>query len=114
MDVNLPLLLARSHLGPNSPPSLGIEKSSGHHGIPQPWNNGWPEAQAGAEQCHTPKVVLMRARWRQLSLPSCLGQVNCVVMRGLNEDELLDFVVLTEGLPLDVRFIEYMPFDGEW
>lgn len=41
------------------------------------------------------------------------GQVNCVVMRGLNEDELLDFVALTEGLPLDVRFIEYMPFDGE-
>ncbi|XP_014200855.3 molybdenum cofactor biosynthesis protein 1 isoform X1 [Pan paniscus] len=39
-------------------------------------------------------------------------KVNCVVMRGLNEDELLDFAALTEGLPLDVRFIEYMPFDG--
>ncbi|XP_014638228.1 PREDICTED: molybdenum cofactor biosynthesis protein 1 isoform X3 [Ceratotherium simum simum] len=39
-------------------------------------------------------------------------KVNCVVMRGLNEDELLNFVALTEGLPLDVRFIEYMPFDG--
>ncbi|XP_053457156.1 molybdenum cofactor biosynthesis protein 1 isoform X3 [Nycticebus coucang] len=39
-------------------------------------------------------------------------KVNCVVMRGLNEDELLDFVTLTKGLPLDVRFIEYMPFDG--
>ncbi|XP_059794741.1 molybdenum cofactor biosynthesis protein 1 isoform X4 [Balaenoptera ricei] len=39
-------------------------------------------------------------------------KVNCVVMRGLNEDELPDFVALTEGLPLDVRFIEYMPFDG--
>ena len=36
-----------------------------------------------------------------------------MVMRGLNEDELLDFVALTEGLPLDVRFIEYMPFDGQ-
>uniref|UniRef100_A0A8C0MKE2 cyclic pyranopterin monophosphate synthase n=1 Tax=Canis lupus familiaris TaxID=9615 RepID=A0A8C0MKE2_CANLF len=39
-------------------------------------------------------------------------KVNCVVMRGLNEDELLNFVALTKGLPLDVRFIEYMPFDG--
>ncbi|KAM7172236.1 molybdenum cofactor biosynthesis protein 1 isoform 3-T3 [Macrochelys suwanniensis] len=39
-------------------------------------------------------------------------KVNCVVMRGLNEDELLDFVVLTKNQPLDVRFIEYMPFDG--
>lgn len=43
----------------------------------------------------------------------CLLQVNCVVMRGLNEDELLDFVALTEKKPLEVRFIEYMPFDGE-
>ncbi|KAG8512000.1 Molybdenum cofactor biosynthesis protein 1 [Galemys pyrenaicus] len=40
-------------------------------------------------------------------------KVNCVVMRGLNEDELLDFAALTKGLPLDVRFIEYMPFDGQ-
>ncbi|XP_068607762.1 molybdenum cofactor biosynthesis protein 1-like [Brachionichthys hirsutus] len=39
-------------------------------------------------------------------------KVNCVVMRGVNEDELLDFVALTEKKPLEVRFIEYMPFDG--
>ncbi|XP_053161377.1 molybdenum cofactor biosynthesis protein 1 isoform X2 [Hemicordylus capensis] len=39
-------------------------------------------------------------------------KVNCVVMRGLNEDEVVDFVALTEKQPLDVRFIEYMPFDG--
>uniref|UniRef100_A0A8C6PN64 Molybdenum cofactor biosynthesis protein 1 n=1 Tax=Nothobranchius furzeri TaxID=105023 RepID=A0A8C6PN64_NOTFU len=39
-------------------------------------------------------------------------KINCVVMRGLNEDELLDFVALTETKPLEVRFIEYMPFDG--
>ncbi|NWW50775.1 MOCS1 protein, partial [Pedionomus torquatus] len=38
--------------------------------------------------------------------------VNCVVMRGFNEDELLSFVDFTKDLPLDVRFIEYMPFDG--
>lgn len=34
-------------------------------------------------------------------------------MRGFNEDELLDFVSLTEMKPLEVRFIEYMPFDGK-
>ncbi|XP_039193016.1 molybdenum cofactor biosynthesis protein 1 isoform X1 [Crotalus tigris] len=39
-------------------------------------------------------------------------KMNCVVMRGFNEDELLDFVSFTEKQPLDVRFIEYMPFDG--
>lgn len=36
-----------------------------------------------------------------------------MVMRGMNEDEILDFVALTEKKPLEVRFIEYMPFDGE-
>lgn len=35
-----------------------------------------------------------------------------VVMRGVNDDELCDFVELTRDAPLNVRFIEYMPFDG--
>ncbi|XP_072313923.1 molybdenum cofactor biosynthesis protein 1 isoform X2 [Eucyclogobius newberryi] len=39
-------------------------------------------------------------------------KVNCVVVRGFNEDEVLDFVALTEKKPVEVRFIEYMPFDG--
>ena len=39
-------------------------------------------------------------------------KVNCVVIRGFNEDELADFVAMTETLPLEIRFIEYMPFDG--
>lgn len=36
-----------------------------------------------------------------------------MVIRGFNEDELLGFVDFTKDLPLDVRFIEYMPFDGK-
>ena len=39
-------------------------------------------------------------------------QVNVVVMRGVNDDELCDFVGLTQHKPINVRFIEYMPFDG--
>lgn len=39
-------------------------------------------------------------------------KINCVVMRGLNEDEVINFVRWTEKKPIDVRFIEYMPFDG--
>ncbi|XP_068751753.1 molybdenum cofactor biosynthesis protein 1-like [Montipora capricornis] len=39
-------------------------------------------------------------------------KLNCVVMRGLNEDEVCNFVALTQDKPLDVRFLEYMPFDG--
>ncbi|XP_078432646.1 cofactor of nitrate reductase and xanthine dehydrogenase 2 isoform X2 [Wolffia australiana] len=39
-------------------------------------------------------------------------KVNCVVMRGMNEDEICDFVELTREKPINVRFIEFMPFDG--
>lgn len=42
-------------------------------------------------------------------------KLNMVVMKGFNEDEVLDFVQLTKELPVDVRFIEFMPFDGnQW
>jgi cyclic pyranopterin phosphate synthase len=39
-------------------------------------------------------------------------KVNCVVMRGVNDDEVEDFVALTAERPVEVRFIEYMPFEG--
>ena len=39
-------------------------------------------------------------------------KINCVVMRGLNEREVLPFVELGRENDLEVRFIEYMPFDG--
>ncbi|MCH8276593.1 MAG: GTP 3',8-cyclase MoaA [Bacteroidetes bacterium] len=42
-------------------------------------------------------------------------KINCVVQRGVNEDEITDFVAWTEKMPLEIRFIEYMPFGGnEW
>ena len=42
-------------------------------------------------------------------------KVNIVTIRGTNDDELLDFVELTRNLPLHIRFIEYMPFNGnQW
>ncbi|CAH9096331.1 unnamed protein product [Cuscuta europaea] len=39
-------------------------------------------------------------------------KVNCVVMRGFNDDEICDFVEMTRQKPINVRFIEFMPFDG--
>ncbi|RUS32388.1 hypothetical protein BC938DRAFT_475539 [Jimgerdemannia flammicorona] len=39
-------------------------------------------------------------------------KVNCVVIRGVNDAEVVDFVEFTRGRSVDVRFIEYMPFDG--
>ncbi|MCB0465190.1 MAG: GTP 3',8-cyclase MoaA [Aequorivita sp.] len=39
-------------------------------------------------------------------------KVNMVVMKGVNDYEIIDFIKLTEQLPITVRFIEFMPFDG--
>ncbi|VAI13287.1 unnamed protein product [Triticum turgidum subsp. durum] len=39
-------------------------------------------------------------------------KINCVIMRGTNDDEICDFVELTRHKPINVRFIEFMPFDG--
>ncbi|ESO12806.1 hypothetical protein HELRODRAFT_187989 [Helobdella robusta] len=39
-------------------------------------------------------------------------KINCVLMKNFNDDECTNFVELTKDKPLDVRFIEYMPFDG--
>lgn len=39
-------------------------------------------------------------------------KVNCVVMRGMNEREIIPFVEMGKEKDLEVRFIEYMPFDG--
>jgi len=39
-------------------------------------------------------------------------KVNVVVMKGVNENEINDFVAWTKHQPVHVRFIEFMPFTG--
>ncbi len=39
-------------------------------------------------------------------------KVNMVVMKGMNEDEIIDFIEWTKSTPVHVRFIEFMPFSG--
>lgn len=42
-------------------------------------------------------------------------KLNVVVMRGVNDGELCDFVELARRRPVNVRFIEYMPFrENHW
>ena len=42
-------------------------------------------------------------------------KINVVAMRGVNDDEILDFVAWAKDRPINVRFIEYMPFpDNHW
>lgn len=39
-------------------------------------------------------------------------KVNVVVMNNVNDDELVDFIELSKDRPLHIRFIEFMPFNG--
>lgn len=42
-------------------------------------------------------------------------KINMVVMKGINDDEILKFVEWTKHQPIHVRFIEFMPFDkNQW
>jgi len=40
-------------------------------------------------------------------------KVNCVVVAGTNDDEIVDFAELARAQGLAVRFIEYMPLDAD-
>ncbi|WPR74756.1 GTP 3',8-cyclase MoaA [Algoriphagus sp. NG3] len=39
-------------------------------------------------------------------------KINSVLIKGINDDELVDLVELTKNFKVSVRFIEFMPFDG--
>ncbi|MBI5643814.1 MAG: GTP 3',8-cyclase MoaA [Deltaproteobacteria bacterium] len=40
-------------------------------------------------------------------------KINMVVIKGFNEDEVLDFAFMSKSKPYHVRFIEYMPFNTQ-
>lgn len=39
-------------------------------------------------------------------------KINAVLMKGVNDNEIVDFINFTKHLDVSVRFIEFMPFDG--
>jgi len=42
-------------------------------------------------------------------------KINVVAMKGVNDEEIIDFVKWTKDTPIHVRFIEFMPFDqNKW
>ncbi|QDV90802.1 Cyclic pyranopterin monophosphate synthase [Phycisphaerae bacterium RAS2] len=53
------------------------------------------------------------AVWAGIAAAQATGfsqpKINCVAMRGINDDEFADFASLTLDVPRTVRFIEYMP-----
>jgi GTP 3',8-cyclase len=51
--------------------------------------------------------------WEGIHTATAMGfapiKINCVVLRGLNDDELLDFARLSLEHPWHIRFLEFMP-----
>jgi len=42
-------------------------------------------------------------------------KLNVVVIKGFNDNEIVDFIELTKDRNIQIRFIEFMPFDGnQW
>ena len=42
-------------------------------------------------------------------------KLNAVLIKGFNDNEIIEFINLSKSLPVAVRFIEFMPFDGnQW
>lgn len=90
-------------------------------------------ARAGLDRVAVSCDSLLRHRFEDITLRDALTQVmeglraaataglepvklNCVVMRGVNDDEVVGFAELARSTGYDVRFIEYMPLDAqdEW
>ena len=58
--------------------------------------------------------AVLRSLSTALSLPGLVAvKLNMVVVKGLNDHEILDFVEMTRDQQLSVRFIEFMPFTGQ-
>ncbi|OLL22510.1 Molybdenum cofactor biosynthesis protein 1 [Neolecta irregularis DAH-3] len=74
---------------------------------------------ANTQTLETTKLLGLSHVLRSIDQALNLGihplKINCVVIKNLNDNEILDFVDMTKDKPLHVRFIEYMPFDGnQW
>ncbi len=54
--------------------------------------------------------------WQSIETALIYGlkvKINVVVQNGINDDEIIPFAELAKSQPLDIRFIEEMPFNGK-
>lgn len=61
------------------------------------------------------KRDLLPQVWNNIMRSIDLGfrvKLNAVIMKGVNDDELLPLVTLSHHYPIEMRFIEFMPFYG--
>jgi cyclic pyranopterin phosphate synthase len=89
-----------------------------------------PLRDAGLDRLNVSCDSLLRHRFAEMTRRDALGQVtaglaaadragfspiklNCVVIAGTNDDEVVEFARLARETGYDIRFIEYMPLDAD-
>lgn len=89
-----------------------------------------PLMEAGLDRVTVSCDSLLRHRFAEITRRDALGQVeaglraaeqvgfapiklNCVVIRGINDEEVRDFARLARATGYEIRFIEYMPLDAD-
>jgi cyclic pyranopterin phosphate synthase len=89
-----------------------------------------PLVRAGLQRVNVSVDSLLRHRFAEMTRRDALDQVmeglraaetaglrpiklNCVVVRGTNDDEVVDFARFSRETGYEVRFIEFMPLDAE-
>jgi len=91
------------------------------HYIDLLWDNGLRSINISLDTLDKNKFLSITKRdqyervWKNIETMLEKGfhvKLNCVAMKNFNEDEIIPFIELTKELPLHVRFIEFMPFDG--
>ena len=56
--------------------------------------------------------AVLRSLDMAIAAPELEAKLNVVVVKGLNNHEVPDFVEMTRNKQVSVRFIEFMPFTG--
>ena len=89
-----------------------------------------PLKEAGLDRINVSVDSLLRHRFAEMTRRDALDRamaglraaeaaglspikLNCVVVRGTNDDEVADFATFARETGYDVRFIEYMPLDAD-
>ena len=95
-----------------------------HHFLPQLKEAGVRSLNISLDTLQPEKFALVTRRnefaqvWQNIHAALDAGfhiKVNVVAIKGVNDDEINDFVQWTKDSPVHVRFIELMPFDGnQW
>jgi cyclic pyranopterin phosphate synthase len=71
----------------------------------------------GEKFVHIARRDGFRQTWEGIEEAEAAGfrplKVNMVVMRGVNDDEVVDFAGMARARPWQIRFIEFMPLDGD-